>query len=71
MLFILGLRVNLLSVSALEDAGYVINFKRGYAHIHAIDEVPIRTVLIGERRGKVYTVLGQPMRCQSGWIFDS
>jgi hypothetical protein len=71
VLFVPGLRVNLLSVSALEDVGYVITFERGYVHIHAVDEVPIRTVLIGERRGRVYTVLGQPVRCQSGWISDS
>jgi hypothetical protein len=35
VLFVLGMRVNLLSVSTLEDAGYVITFKRGYVHIHA------------------------------------
>jgi hypothetical protein len=48
VLFVPGLRVNLLSVSALEDVGYVITFERGYVHIHAVDEVPIRTIMIGE-----------------------
>jgi hypothetical protein len=71
VLFVPGLRVNLFSVSDLEDTGYVITFEHDYVHIHAVDEVPITRVLIGERRGKVYTVLGQHVRCQSGWIFDS
>jgi hypothetical protein len=71
VLFVPGLRVNLLSVSALEDVGYVITFECGYVHIHAVDEVPIMTVLIGEWRGRVYTVLGQPVRCQSSWISNS
>jgi hypothetical protein len=47
VLFVLGWRVNLLSVLDLEDVGYVITFEHGYVHIHAIDEVPIRTILIG------------------------
>jgi hypothetical protein len=71
VLFVLGLRVNLLSFSALEDDGYVITFERGYVHIHVVDEVSIRTILIGERRGRVYTLLGQHVRCQLGWISDS
>ena len=54
----------------MEDVGYVITFKCGYVHIHAVDEVPIMTILIGERRGRVYTVLGQPVECQSSWISD-
>jgi hypothetical protein len=53
MLFVPGRRVNILSVLALEDVGYVITFERGYVHIHPIDEVPIRIVLIRERRGRV------------------
>jgi hypothetical protein len=71
VLFVPGLRVNLLPVSSPEDAGYVITFERGYVHLHTVDEVPIRTVLIGERRGRVYTVLGQLVVCHSGWISDS
>ena len=58
VLFVPGLRVNLLLVSTLEDVGYVITFERGYVHIHAVDEIPIRTILIGEQRGRIYTVLG-------------
>jgi hypothetical protein len=69
--FVPGLRVNILSVSALEDVRYVINFERSYVHIHARNEVPIKKILIGERRGIVYIVLGQPVVCQSGWIYDS
>jgi hypothetical protein len=71
VLFVPGLRVNILSVLALEDVGYVITFEHGYVHIHAVGEVPIRRVLIGEWRGKVYIVLGQQVICQSGWISDS
>jgi hypothetical protein len=71
VLFVPVLRVNLLSVSTLEDVGYVITFEFGYVNIHAVDEVPIRTILIGEQRGRVYTVLGQPVGCQSCSIFES
>jgi hypothetical protein len=48
-----------------------MTFERGYVCIHAVDEVPIMTVLIGERRDRVYTMLGHPVGCQSGWIYDS
>lgn len=70
-MFVPGLGVNLLSVSAPEDARNVITFEHGYVHIHATDVDPIRTVMIGERRGKVYTMLGQPVKEKFGWISDS
>jgi hypothetical protein len=52
VLFVLGMRVNILSASYLEDDGYVITFKCGYVHIYVVDEVPIKTIMIGEWRGK-------------------
>ena len=71
VLFVPGLGVNLLSVSALEDAGNVTTFERGYVHIHAVDVDPISTILIGERRGRIYTARGQPVVGRSGWLSDS
>ena len=34
VIFVSGLRVNMLSISALEDVGYCTLFKRGYIFIY-------------------------------------
>ena len=71
VLFVPRMRFSLLLVLAIKDDGYVMNFECGYAYLHAIDEVPIMTILIGEWRGRVYIVHGQPVGGQLGWISDS
>jgi hypothetical protein len=59
-LFVRGLRVNLLSVSALEDARYSTLFKRGHVFIYreGVDQVEPR--LIGDRMDTLYKLRGQP-----------
>jgi hypothetical protein len=54
------LRVNLLSVSALEDVGYCTLFKREHVFIYreGVDSVELQ--LIGDRVDRLYMLRGQP-----------
>ena len=71
VLFVPWLGKNLLSVVALEDAGYTTLFGRGHVFIHSENEGLDNMVLFGERRGKVYMLLRQHMSEESGWLSDS
>jgi hypothetical protein len=71
VLFVPGPRVNLLSVSTLEDVEYDTLFKRGYAFIYSVSENPIRALLLGEWRSNMYIVKGQPMLVEYGCISES
>ena len=66
-----GLGKNLLSVAALEDARYATLFRRGHVFIHSENDGLDNMVLLGERRGRVYMLLGQHMSEESGWLSDS
>jgi hypothetical protein len=59
-LFIPGLRVKLLSVSALEDDGYCTLFKRGHVFIYREGADSVEPQLIGDRVGRLYMLRGQP-----------
>ena len=59
VLFVPGLRVNLLSLSALEDVGYCTLFKRGHVFIYR-ELDPFEPHLIGDRVDRLYMVRGQP-----------
>jgi hypothetical protein len=54
------LRVNLLSVSALEDVGYSTLFKRGHVFIYREGVDPVEPQLIGDQMDRLYMVRGQP-----------
>jgi hypothetical protein len=56
------LRVNFLSVSALEDDGYFTLFKRGHVFIYREGADPVEPQLIGDWVGKFYMLRGQPSR---------
>ena len=60
VLFVPGLSVNLLSVSALEDVGYCILFKREHVFIYRQGVDPIELQLIGNRVDRLYMLRGQP-----------
>jgi hypothetical protein len=60
VLFVPGLRVNLLSVSALEDAGYCTLFKRRHVFIYREGADLVEPQLIGDRVGRLYMLRGQP-----------
>jgi hypothetical protein len=60
VLFVPGLRVNLLSISALEDVGNCILFKRAHVFIYRQGVDPIELQLIGNRVDRLYMLRGQP-----------
>jgi hypothetical protein len=60
VLFVPGLRVNFLSVSALEDVGYFILFKREHVFIYRQGLDPMELQLIGNRVDRLYILRGQP-----------
>jgi hypothetical protein len=54
------LRVNLLSVSALEDVGYCTLFRREHVFIYREGVDPVEPQLIGDRVDRLYMLQGQP-----------
>jgi hypothetical protein len=54
------LRVNLLSVSTLEDVGYCTLFKREHVFIYREGVDPMELHLIGDRVKMLYMLRGQP-----------
>jgi hypothetical protein len=58
VLFVPGLMVNFLSVSALEDVGYSTFFKREHVFIYREGADPLEPQLIGDRVGRLYTLRG-------------
>ena len=67
VLYVPGLDHNLLSVPALEDAGYVTMFKRGHVFIY-VDGADPNPVLIGDRVERLYWLRGQPMTSEFGGL---
>ena len=65
VLFVPRLKVNLLSVSALEDVGYCILFKREHVFIYREGVDPVELQLIGDRVDMLYMLRGQPL------VYDS
>jgi hypothetical protein len=59
VMFVTELKVNLLSVSALEDMGYAVMFKDGHVLIQSEGATLDATVRLGIREGMMYRVLGQ------------
>jgi hypothetical protein len=65
VLFVSGLSVNLLSVSASEDVGYYILFKTKHVFIYREGVDPVELQLIGNQVDRLYMLRGQPMMCDS------
>jgi hypothetical protein len=61
VLFVPGLSVNLLSVSALQDVGYCVLFKREHVFIYREGVDPVELQLIRNRVDRLYMLRGQPM----------
>ena len=59
ILFVLGLKKNLLSVLALEDKGYVVTFMDGKALLWPKDGDMNSTDVIGIREGGLYHLYGR------------
>jgi hypothetical protein len=60
VLFVPGLRGNLLSVSTLEDVGYYVLFKGEYVFIYSKGVDLVELHLIGNRVDRLYMLRGQP-----------
>jgi hypothetical protein len=56
VLFVPGMRVNLLSVSTLGDAGYATLFKGGHVFIYREGADLVEPQLIGDRVDRLYIV---------------
>jgi hypothetical protein len=65
VLFVPGLRVNLFSVSALEDVGYCTLFKREHVFIYREGVDPVELQLIDDRVDRLYMLRRQPSRYDS------
>jgi hypothetical protein len=61
VLFVLGLSVIFLSVSALEDVEYCVLFKREHVFIYREGVDPVELQLIGNRVNRLYMLRGQPL----------
>ena len=62
ILFVSGLKKNLISVSALEDKGYTIGFSNGKVLIWEKNSSMKSVVTIGIREGGLYVLLGKPVQ---------
>jgi len=71
VLYVPGLRDNLISVSALEDAEMAVKFRNGHVPFYDIHVHPIRLVYLGERQDRLYVLRGQHTPRESGWLTDS
>jgi hypothetical protein len=60
VLFVPGLRVNFLSVSALEDVGYCVLFEREHVFIYRQGVDPVEMQLISNQVDRLYMLRGQP-----------
>jgi hypothetical protein len=61
VMYVPELKVNLLSISALEDMGYDVMFVDGHVLIRAEGAALDAAVRLGIRQGMMYRVLGQPV----------
>jgi hypothetical protein len=61
VMYVPELKVNLLSISALEDMGYDVMFADGHVLIQTEGAALDATVRLGIMQGMMYRVLGQPV----------
>ncbi len=62
MLYVPGLKKNLISVSALEDKGYTVGFSKGKVLVWEKDSSMSSAVVIGIRERGLYVFLGNPIQ---------
>jgi hypothetical protein len=61
VLYVPRLKKNLLSVSIMEDMGFVVIFQRGQVLIHLEGASPDTVVRIGVRERNLYRLHGKPV----------
>ena len=62
ILYVPGLKKNLLFVGVLEDKGYTVAFSKGKAFMWPSNEGMSSTMEIGVKVGNVYRLLGNPIQ---------
>ena len=62
VLYVLGLKKNLVSVSMIEDQGLGVSFLDGHVHVFPKTAGPFASYAIGVRCGKLYKLLFQPQQ---------
>ena len=62
ILFVLGLKKNLLSISVLEDKGFIVTFMDDKALLWSKDKYLSSTIVIGVREGGLYKLSSRPTR---------
>jgi hypothetical protein len=67
-MFVLGLPVNLISISALEDSGWGIVFRSRHVLLYLVGVQSIEAVLLGDRKERLYLVQGMTMYSSSRWL---
>ena len=72
VLFVLGMKVSRLYMSSLEDEGYVISVRKGQMFIYQVENPIGTTILLGNRRDKLYFLQGEVMFRGSGeWLSET
>jgi transposase InsO family protein len=62
VLYVPGLKKNLLSISVMEDKGYAVTFHRGQVFIYPEGASPDTAMRIGVREGNLYRLQGKPVQ---------
>ena len=68
VLFVLGLPVNLISISSLEDSGWGTMFRSGHVFLYPVGVQPVEAMLRGDQKERLYLVRGKAMYSSSGWL---
>ena len=73
VLFVPGMRVSKLSVSSFKDEGYRMMVRSGHIFLYRRDEPVGTTILLGDRRDRLYVLRGHVVRAEprAGWILES
>lgn len=70
VLYVPGLKKNLVSVSTIEDQGYEVTFRHGQAIVYPIGGSIDSDKVIGVRHGRLYRFTFQPLRALMRSVSD-
>jgi hypothetical protein len=70
MLYVLDLKVNLLSVENFEDEGYGVTFQNGQVLVYSREATQDTKIVVGFRKDRLYRLLGRPIILCNG-LLDS
>ena len=71
VLLVCGMRVSKLSISSFEDEGYGMMMRSGHVFLYRRDEPVGTTILLGDRRDRLYVLRGHIVSPRaSGWLSE-